>query len=108
MGNLRRRVQRLQARFYCPVHGDEPLLCSECDIMELTDDEWDELALLLEHAGFFDREPLESLGTCWRCQEGRLACSLRRAFSNSLGVSRQKILSGRSNSLRSTTFVTGS
>jgi hypothetical protein len=46
VGNLRRRVQRLRARFYCPVHGDEPLLCSECDLMELTDDEWDELACL--------------------------------------------------------------
>jgi hypothetical protein len=73
MGNLRRKVQRLQARFYCPVHGDEPLLCSECDIMELPDEEWDELALLLEQAGYFDREPWESLGTCWRCQVSRLA-----------------------------------
>jgi hypothetical protein len=75
MGNLRRRVQGLEERFYCRYHRDELLLCSECDIMELTDDEWDELALLLEQAGYFDREPLESLGTCWRCQEGRLACS---------------------------------
>jgi hypothetical protein len=74
MGSLRRKLQRLQARFFCPIHCDEPLLCSRCDVMELTDAEWDELALLLEQAGFLDREPFESRGPCWRCEEGTLAC----------------------------------
>jgi hypothetical protein len=74
MGNLRRKLQSLQERVYCHVHRDEPLLCAECDIMELTDDEWDELARLLEQAGFLDRGPCPSAGTCWYCGEGALAC----------------------------------
>ena len=74
MAHLRHKLAALQARFYCPIHRGEALICSECDLMELTDDEWAELALLLERAGYFDREPLESLDTCWRCQGGRLAC----------------------------------
>jgi hypothetical protein len=74
MANLRRKVENLGQRFYCPIHPDESLLCSECDVMELTDAEWDELAVLLEGAGFLIREPFESRGTCWRCEEGSLAC----------------------------------
>jgi hypothetical protein len=42
--------------------------------MELTDEEWDELARLLEQAGFLDRGPCPSVGTCWHCGEGSLAC----------------------------------
>jgi hypothetical protein len=63
----------LQARL-CPIHRDEPLVCSECDLMELTDDKRDELARLLESAGYLDREPLQSVGTCWRCGKGALWC----------------------------------
>jgi hypothetical protein len=74
MVNLRRKVEALGQRFYCREHPDEPLLCSECDMMELSDEEWDELAVLLEQAGFFNREPLESQGVCWRCHDGILAC----------------------------------
>jgi hypothetical protein len=74
MATLRHKLAALQARLYCPIHRGEALLCSECDLMELPDDEWDELAWLLERAGYFDREPVERKGTWWRCQEGRLAC----------------------------------
>jgi hypothetical protein len=74
MGNLRHRMSGLQARLYCPIHRDEPLACSECDLLELTDDEWDELAVLLEQAGYFDQEPLPRVATCWRCGEGALCC----------------------------------
>jgi hypothetical protein len=74
MGNLRHKLAGLQERFYCPIHRDEPLLCSECDLMELPDEEWDELALLMEKAGYFDRELIQSVGTCWRCGEGQLCC----------------------------------
>lgn len=74
MANLRHKLAGLQARFYCSIHRDEPLVCSECDLMELTDEEWDELARLLEQAGFLDRGPCPSVGTCWHCGEGALAC----------------------------------
>lgn len=74
MGNLRHKVAGLRERFYCRLHPDEPLVCSECDVMELPDEEWDELALLLERAGYLDREPLESPGICWRCEKGHLTC----------------------------------
>jgi hypothetical protein len=74
MAHLRHKLTALQARLYCPMHRGEALICSACDLMELTANEGDELAFLLEQAGYFDREPWESLGTCWRCQEGRLAC----------------------------------
>jgi hypothetical protein len=57
MAHLRHKLAALQARLYCPIHRGEALICSECDLMELTADEWDELAFLLEQAGYFDREP---------------------------------------------------
>jgi hypothetical protein len=74
MAHLRHKLAALQARVYCPIHRGEALICSACDLLELTADEGDERAFLLERAGYFDREPWESPGPCWRCQEGRLAC----------------------------------
>jgi hypothetical protein len=74
MANLRRKVENLGQWFYCPIHRDEPLLCSHCDLMELSDEEWDELGRLLEKAGFFNRDPVQSHGVCWCCHDGILAC----------------------------------
>jgi hypothetical protein len=74
MGNLRRKVAGLQERFYRPIHRDEPLLCSECDMKELPDEELDELELLMEQAGYPYRPPIQSVGPCWCCGEGTPCC----------------------------------
>ena len=73
MRNLHRKLQDLGEHFYCPTHPDEVLLCSRCDMLDLPPDEWAELALLLDKAGYLDRDPFESRGTCWQCGEA-MAC----------------------------------
>jgi hypothetical protein len=74
MGNLRRKLQDLGEHFYCPIHPDEVLLCSACDMLDLPPAEWEELRHLLDQAGYLKRAPFESHSTCWRCDEGNLAC----------------------------------
>ena len=74
MTTLRREVQRRRARLYCPAHPAQALLCAACDIVPLPEAEMDELADLLEQAGFLDREPFAPAGVCWRCHGETLAC----------------------------------
>jgi hypothetical protein len=74
MGSLKRKVEILGEHFYCPIHPDEVLLCSQCDMQEISDQEWRELEALLDRAGYLDREPFEGHGNCWQCGEGNLAC----------------------------------
>jgi hypothetical protein len=77
MANLRRRVRALGEHFYCAIHPGQELICSRCDVLALSPEEWEELEQLLHKAGFLDRgrEPYKTTGTCWRCGgEDRLAC----------------------------------
>jgi hypothetical protein len=74
MSTLRRKVEDLGESFYCPIHRDRPLVCSECDLAELPEAQWAELERLLEAAGYFRRPPLPSVGPCWQCGEGELCC----------------------------------
>jgi hypothetical protein len=76
MANLRQKVEHLGQHFCCPIHRDEPLVCSRCDVLRLPAEEWQELTLLMEEAGYLDpdRDPFQSVGTCWRCGEGELCC----------------------------------
>src|SRR5262245_57288502 len=73
MADMRRRLARLEAGRLCPVH-QRAYLCPKCDLQRLPAEEWDELAHLLEQAGYLAREPYESAGMCWRCHKDGLAC----------------------------------
>jgi hypothetical protein len=73
MADMRRRLARLEAGRLCPVH-QQPYLCFRCDLQRLPAAEWDELACLLEQAGYLARKPYESAGMCWRCHRYGLAC----------------------------------
>jgi hypothetical protein len=77
MSRLHHRLRRLEAGRLCPVHPTETLICSACDVRPLPAEEWEELAHLLDQAGYLDREPYHCTGTCWRCGgEDALACLL--------------------------------